>query len=266
MRKAMGLALAAAAALAGCKALGFHESQDRDFSANVTAAGTTLEAAGQRVQVVSFRQDFKADPPQVVVTLKNEGPPIDLFSADVEFGYPVPPDSFAPYDPDFSSIDIADFGAGKTVEDLPIPAPATRTGKPLFARVVIPEGTQVRMTAPRESSSRGLRHGSILLAGKVEVVDMAANLTPPDGQKPTLSFTIEHVDSRNPDTPIEGMRYIVQFFGQDGKLVDLGRRFYSLKPVGKNLGKLGETATFEVGGLDAVQGLAGSQPVLRLTQ
>ena len=48
MRKAMGLALPAAAALAGCKGLGFHESQDHDFSANVTAAGTTLEAAGVR--------------------------------------------------------------------------------------------------------------------------------------------------------------------------------------------------------------------------
>lgn len=265
MRKAMGLALALAAALAGCKLLGFHESQERDFSGKVTQAGTTLETAGQRVQVVSFRQDLKADPPQVVVTLKNEGSPIDLFSADVEFGYPVPADSFAPYDPDFSSVDIADFDAGET-EEVTVPAPAIRTGKPLFARVVIPEGTQVRMTAPRESSSRGLRHGSILLAGRVEVVDMSANLTPPDGQKPTLSFTIEHVDSRNPDGSIEGMRYIVQFFGQDGRLVDLGRRFYTLKPVGKNLSRIGETATFEVGGLDAVQGLAGSQPVLRLTQ
>jgi hypothetical protein len=262
----LALALALAAAPAGCRMLGFHESQERDFSDKVTKPGTALEAGGQKVRVVAFRQEFKAAPPQAVVTLANEGAPIDLFSADVEFGYPAPADSFAPYEPEFISLDIPDFAAGDTKE-VAVPAPPGRKGAPLFARVVIPEGGEVRMTAPRESSDRrGLAHGSLLLAGRVEVVGMAGNLTPAEGQKPTLSFTLEHVDSQNPEQPIAGMRYIVQFYRHDGSLLDLGRRFYTLKPVGQDLAKYGESVTFEVGGLDAVPGLAGSRPVLRLTQ
>jgi hypothetical protein len=265
MRKGVGLALAFAAALAGCKSLGFSETAEKDFSDKVTKPGTTLSSAGQSVKVVKFEQDFKANPPQVNITFRNEGSPIDIFSADVEFGYPAPAESFAPYLPEFVTVDIPDF-QGNSEKAVPVPAPAGRKEVPLFARVVVNEGPQVRMTAGRESSSRGLRSGSVLLAGKVEVVKMEANLTPKEGEKPSLAFTLEHVDAFNPKAPIEGMRYIVLFFGRDGQLIDLGRRFYRPRPVGKNLASFGEQVRFEVSGLEEAGSLAGAQPVLRLTK
>jgi len=265
MRSGLGLALAVAAALAGCKTVGWGESQERDFSDKVTKPGTAVGMGNEKVTVVKFEQDFKSDPPRAIVTLKNEGGPLELFSADVEFGYAVPADSFAPYDPDFSPLDIADFKAGDT-QVVAVNAPAGRTVRPLFAKVVVTEGGQVRMTAGRESSSRGLRRGTTLLRGSVEVVSVSGNLAPKEGEKPSLLYVLEHVDAAKPKEEIKGMRYMVQFFGQDGNLLDLGRRFYALKPVGKNLSAMGDQCTLEVSGLDAVPGLAGSKPVLRLTQ
>ena len=265
MRNGLGLALALAASVAGCRAFGWQESSDRDYSDKVTPPGTTIGMSGEKVTVVKFENDFKSDPPRVLVTLKNEGDPLELFSADVEFGYAVAPDSFAPYDPDFSPLDVADFKAGET-QTVAVNAPPGRTVKPAFARVVVTEGGHVRMTAGRESSSRGLRRGSTLLRGKVEVVKVEGDLSPPAGTKPKLSFTLEHVDGENPNEEIKGMRYMVQFYDKDGKLLDLGRRFYGLKPVGKTLPAKESQCVLEVSGLEAVPGLAGSKPVLRLTQ
>ena len=265
MRNGLGLAVALAVALAGCKALGLRENEDRDFSGKVTKPGTELGMGNERVTVVKFENDFKSDTPCVRVTLRNDGDPLELFSADVEFGYPVPPDSFAPYEPDFAALDVTDFKTGEEKE-VTVNAPAGRTGKPLFARVVVTEGGQVRMTAGRESSQTGLRRGTTLLQGKVEVVRVDGDLSPPAGTKPTLSFTLEHVDASAPNEEIKGMRYTVQFYGQDGKLLDLGRRFYALKPVGKSLPALESQCVLEIAGLEAVPGLAGAKPVLRLTQ
>ena len=265
MRNGLGLAMALAVALAGCKALGLRESEERDFSDKVTAPGTALGVGNEKVTVVSFEKEFAKDPPRVLVTLRNDGDPLELFSADVEFCYPVPPDSFAPYDPDFAPLDVSNFQSG-TEQTIEVKAPVGRTGKPLFARVLVTEGGQVRMTAGREASTTGLRRGTTLLQGKVEVVKVEGDLSPPEGTKPTLSFTLEHVDALEPNEEIKDMRYTVQFYGQDGKLLDLGRRFYSLKAVGKTLPSEGAQCVLEITGLEAVPGLAGSKPVLRLTQ
>ena len=103
-------------------------------------------------------------------------------------------------------------------------------------------------------------------ATTVNDVKVEGDLSPPEGTKPTLSFTLEHVDALEPNEEIKDMRYTVQFYGQDGKLLDLGRRFYSLKAVGKTLPSEGAQCVLEITGLEAVPGLAGSKPVLRLTQ
>lgn len=262
MRTATILAVALVLAGPGCRALGLGDEGARDFTASSTRSGEVLKLDGnQRVVVEKFDQDFSGAVPRVKVSLKNEGDPIDFFSADVEFGYPAPAGSFAPYIPEFVAIDVPDFVKGKVFAAEVSPPPAVK-GRPLFARIVTITGKDVRMTTARENSIRGLRQGTLLLTGRVEVVKIEDNL---EGQKPSLSYTIENVDSRNPDKEIGNLKYMVQFF-KDGKQIQLGRRTGGLQAVEKPLGKAGSRITIEVAGIESVEGLAGAKPVLRLTQ
>ena len=264
MRAGIGCVLALAAAVAGCKALGFQEETTKDLSSMNTKAGTVLDLdLPHKVQVVKFEMDFKSNPAKATVTLKNDGPFEDLFSFDVEFGFPAPAESFAPYNPDFVGLDIAEFKAGEE-RKVVIQASPGHKDAALFARVVTSKGSDVTMTAPRESSRWGLRVGTKLLGNRVEVVKLDANLTPKEGEKPHLSFTLESQDDK---AEIGTIKYMVQFYSQkDEKLMDLGRRFYSLKPVGSPLGKKGSQVTVDVAGLESITGLAGAKPVLRVTQ
>ncbi len=260
--KRAGIAIAAAAALAlgGCRALGFTDESTKDWSADTTKAGTYIKLdAPQKVKVVDFKTDFASNPPKAVVTLKNEGEPYGFFSVDVEFGFPAPPGSFAPYNPDFQSIDIEDFKKDETRTVTVTGAPG-QSGAPHFARISPIGGSEVRMTTDRENSIRGQRRGTMLLGNRIEVVDMKAAL---DLEKPVLTYTLENVDEKGGE--IGSLKYMVQFY-KDGKLMDLPRKFSSFRNVGKPLGKKGETVVVEVAGLEDVSGIAAAFPVLRVKQ
>ncbi|MCK6480010.1 MAG: hypothetical protein HUU06_00705 [Planctomycetaceae bacterium] len=262
MRKAAAtvafLALAGLSA-AGCKALGLNDVATKDYSGENTKDGAVLDLpAPQRVVVQSVVRDFKSVPAKVKVTLKNEGDLYDIFSADVEIAYPAPPESFAPYIPEFVALDIPSFGKGET-KTVEVSAPASATGTPYYAKILASGGKEgIRMTTARENSQRGTRQGTLLLAGKVEVVKMESTLAT---EKPTLAFTIENVSGEE----IGNLRYMVQFY-KDRKPVELGRRLSGIRPVGQPLGKKGSQVRIEIAGLDGVAGLSGAMPVLRLLQ
>jgi hypothetical protein len=265
MRAGIGLVLAVAAATAGCRSLGLYEETARDLSDKNTKAGENLKLdLPHKVKVVKFVADFKSADPKVSIELLNEGPPEDFISFDLEIGYAAPPGSIAPYVPDFQPLDVADWGAGKPWSKV-YSLPKGQKTMPLFARILTSSGSDVRMTADRETSSMGLREGTRLLSGKIEVVKVHYDLTPPAGQKPTLAFTLENVDDKGAE--IGNFRYMVQFYDRDGKYIDLGRRFASFKPVANPLGKKGDRVTVDVAGLDNVTvSLAGAKPVLRVIQ
>ena len=103
----------------------------------VQADGLPLEAP-EKVVVEEFTTAFDGPAPKVVLALKNEGEFYDFFSVDVEFAYPSPPDSFAPYDPEFVAVDIPEFKPGDVFKKEVLP-PAGATGTPLFARLVATE-------------------------------------------------------------------------------------------------------------------------------
>jgi len=263
MRAGIGFILAAAAAAAGCKSLGLYEESSRsDLSGLTTKAGGYLDLGDpHKVKLVKFETDFKAAPGRVNLEIQNDGPPEDFLSFEVEFGFPAPPGAIAPYDPVFEAVDFAELKAGDKVSKSLGPVTASKV-PPLFARVVTTKGADVRLSTDREPSSAGLREGSRLLGGRVEVVKIEGNLIPPEGQKPTLTYTIESMS----DTEIGNVRYMVQFY-KDGKLIDLGRRFSTFRPAGKPLGKRGDRLTLEVAGLENATGsLAGVKPVLRVIQ
>jgi hypothetical protein len=265
MRAGIGLILAVAAAAAGCKSRGFYEESAKDLSDKNMKAGTTLDLGqGLKVKVAKFDVDFKSAKPKVVMALVNEGPPQDFLSFDLEVGYAAPPGSIAPYVPDFIPLDFTDWKAGET-KDRTYPLPEGQKAMPLFARILTTTGADVRMTADRETSDMGLREGTRLLSGKVEVVKLDADLTPSGDKKPRLAFTLENVDEKGAE--VGNFRYMVQFYDRDGKYIDLGRRFASFKPAGKPLGKKGDRVTVEVAGMDNITvSLAGAKPVLRVIQ
>jgi hypothetical protein len=262
MRAGIGFALAAAAAAAGCNSLGLYEETAKDLSDWNTKAGEELKLdAPHKIRVVKFETDFKTAPGKVKVTLENLGQPEDFLSFDLEFGYPAPSGSIAPYVPDFESMDYPDWKAGEKQEKVYSGNPPVgQKGVPLFARIVTTSGSEVREAASREPSSLGLRPGTTLLGGAVEVVKMDADLTPSAGQKPTLSYTLESMS----DTEVGNIRYLVQFY-KDGKLLDMGRRFSTFHAVEKPLGKKGDRVQVDVTGLENATGsLAGVKPVLRV--
>lgn len=249
----------------GCRSLGFYNDAEKDWSANNTREGTHLDLdPPESVMVQKFAPDLKGAAPSVKVSLKNEGDLYDIFSVDVEFGYPAPEGSFAPYNPEFVSVDIANFNKGD-VKDVTVLPPQGVTGMPLFARIVTTRGSEVRMTTGQERNEAGaiLRQGTRLLQGRVEVVAVGGDLVP---EKPTISFTLENVDSKEPGKPIGDLQYNVTFY-KNGAKVNLGRRLSGLKPVGKPLGEKGQQVTIEVAytTLEAIS-LAGARPVLRVTQ
>ncbi len=265
MRAGTVVAAALVLAAAGCggmgKKLGFTDEADKDWSANNSKAGGMLDLdAPQAVRLVKFDPALAPPAPRVKVALKNEGDFYDIFSVDVEFGYPAPAESFAEYNPEIVSIDLPEFKKGDTVEKDVAP-PQGVTGVPFFARIVTTKGKEVRMTTGREDFGGGRRQGSLLLGGRVEVVAVGGSL---DAEKPTLSFTLENVDSSG--KAVGDLRYTVQF-NKDGKFLDLGRRLSALRPVGEPLGEKGKSVVLEVKGLETTPvSLAGSKPVLRLTQ
>jgi hypothetical protein len=256
MRKAIGLA-AAVLALGGCRFLGFHETSDRDWGSMSTKAGEGLSLGkGESVTVVGFVQKFDGPSPGVEITLRNDGQIYDLFSAEVEFGYPVPAGEFAPYAPEFVPFDLPAFDVGPTkAQRKTVAAPATRTGRPLFARILT---KNIRMTTAREHSDRELRRGTILLDNSLEVVRIDGNLTPREGERPTLFFTLENISAEE----VPPFRYTCRLYRQDNTLLDLGRRFYAPKTAPKALTKNGETVTIEITGLEGAGSLAGVMPVL----
>jgi hypothetical protein len=262
MRAGIGLVIVLATAAAGCQSLGFQEQSTRDFSTWTEKPGKYLDLGDpHKVKLVKFDTDFKAVPPKVTLQIQNDGPAEDFLSFEVEFGFPAPLGAIAPYDPDFVAVDFAELLSGKASDVRTVYA--TKAGVPQFARIVTTKGADVRVSASRETSDKGLREGTQLLGGRVTVVKVEGNLIPPEGQKPTLTYTIESMDEK---TEVGNLRYLVQFY-KDGKLVDMGRRFSTFRAVGKPLGKKGDRLTIEVAGLENVTGsLAGAKPVLRVIQ
>jgi len=257
---AFGMVAAAALALGGCKALGLTDESVKDWTTYSTRPGTYVELdAPQKVKVVEFRTDTKSTPPSVVVTLKNEAEPYAFFSVDVEFGFPAPAGSFAPYNPDFQSIDFEDFKKDET-RTVTVTGATNQMGAPYFVRLSPISGSDVRVTTARENSIRGLRPGTKLLNNRIEVVNVAGDLTSP---KPMLSFTLENVDEKGEE--VGSLKYMVQFY-KDGKLMDLPRKFSFFRPAGKPLGKRGEKVVLEIAGLEEVSGIAAAKPVLRVKQ
>jgi hypothetical protein len=256
-------ALAVVVAAAGCRSLGWVDEGSEDWGKYQTPAGTMLK--GTQVRVVSIKPNLAADPAAAEITLKNEGDGIALFSLDVEFGFPKPAESFAPYTPHFESEDIENFEKGAT-QVIKVAVAKAPPGRPHFVRIPQPSGNEVRVTTDREVSRLGQRQGSTFLRGKVEVVDVEDALS---GDKPRLAFTLENIDTDPASTgkPVGDIRYAVQFY-KDGKPVELPRKFSAWRAVGKPLGARGEKVTFEVAGLDdeSLPRLTGTQYVLRLKQ
>lgn len=252
--------LVAAAVVAGCgsmgKRLGFTDEADKDWSAMNSRAGGNLDLdAPQVVALQKFEPALAGPAPSVKVVLKNEGDTYDIFSVDVEFGFKAPADSFAEYNPEFVSIDFPEFKKGEVRETV-VKAPAGLADA-YFVRMSTSRGKEVRMTTGREESAKGVRHGSVLLQGKVEVVEVGGDLA---GEKPSLTFTLESLDAK----AVGDLRYTVQF-NKDGKFLDLGRRLSGLRPVGEPLGEKGRQVVVKVTGLEnAGVSLAGAKPVLRL--
>lgn len=259
MRITHGLVIAAALVASGCQSLGLVDESTEDLTRYQTLAGTTL-AGSDGVKVEKVENQLTASPAAVKLTLKNTGKdPIRLFSFDVEFGYPAPAGSFAPYIPNFEGQDFENFGAGESREVLVVSSQST--GTPLFTRVVPSTGADARPTTAREVDRFGTRHGSTLMGGRVEVVQMDAAL---EAATPRLSYTIENVDASATAKELGNLRYMVVFY-KNGKEVDLPFKFGQFRPVGKSLGKQGDRVTFEVAGLAEVQDkLGGAKPVLRL--
>jgi hypothetical protein len=155
MRAGIGFALAVAAAAAGCNSLGLTEETAKDLSDRNTNAGEELKLdAPHKIRVVRFETDFKSSPGKVKVVLENMGPPEDFISFDLEFGYPAPAGSIAPYVPDFEAMDYAEWGAGKQVEKVYSGNPPVgQKSPPLFARVVTTSAW--RPPASRATSASG---------------------------------------------------------------------------------------------------------------
>lgn len=263
-RTGMGLVLALAAIAAGgagCRALGLYEETAKDMSDKNTKAGTYVVNEGsQKIKVVKFAPDFKAAPGSVTIDFVNEGAPQEFVAFDVEFGYPAPADAIAPYVPEFVEVSFEDWKTGATVTKK-VEGGVSAKAAPLFARVLSATGADVRMTAARETPDTGLRRGTTFLGNKIEVVKMDANLSPPAGGKPSISFTLE---SQSESAEVGAFRYMVQFY-KDGKPIDMGRRFSIFRPAAKPLGKAGDTVVLDVA-LDGAPSLAGAKPVLRIIQ
>lgn len=269
MRIGIAGMLAVALAATGCKALGFTEEQ-KDLSSYTTKSGEVVTPdkakPDQKIVVKKFHLDLNSNPPKVDISLKNEGPAQDLFLAEIEFGYPVPAGSVAPYAPDFRSFVFENFvkDEERSPEGGAVEASTLRTEKPLFARLIVITGANVRATTDCQASTLGLMRGTLFLGDRVEVVGMEGDLTV---EEPSMKFTLQNVDEKEPNKEIGNLRYTCQFFDQQGKLIPLGKRFYALKSTAKPLGKKGDMVTIEVspGKLDPGVSLVGAKPVLFVT-
>jgi hypothetical protein len=257
---ALVLALAAVAGT-GCEALGLREETARDMSDKNTKAGSYVVNEGNtKVKVTKFTPDFKAAPGSATIEFVNEGAPQEFIAFDVEFGYPAPADAIAPYVPEFVEVSFENFKTGDVVTKT-VPGGIGAKAAPLFARVLPVSGADVRMTTDRETPDTGLRRGTTFLGNKIEVVKVEASLTPPEGAKPTIAFTLE---SQAESGEVGAFRYMVQFY-KDGKPMDLGRRYSIFRPASKPLGKKGDTVVVDVT-VDTAASLAGVKPVLRVIQ
>ena len=261
------MAAAAALTVSGCKAIGWVEESNEDWTTHASVKDEVLNLPDpEKVVVEKIVPDLLGNPPSVELTLRNDGVPYPMFTFDVEFGFPAPAGSFAPYIPHFESQDLEEFKTGESrtlkVEAVTAPPPGT----PYFVKVAASTGADVRMTAQREVDAKGPRTGTTFLRGRIEVVEVDAQLT---ASKPKLSITLENVDAKNPAEPIGDLRYLVQFF-KARKPVDLGdisSKFSKFRSVGKPLGAKGERIVVEVGGLEeVVDRLGGASYVLRLKQ
>jgi hypothetical protein len=258
MRAGIGLVLALAASAAGCRALGLYEDNARDMSDKTTKAGEELKLdAPHKIRVAKFQTNFKTAPGSVEIELVNEGVLEDFIAFDVEFGYPAPADSIAPYVPEFVEVSFLDWKKNDKQPKVVEGAPGAKAA-PLFARILTTSGSDVRSTAARETPDTGLRRGTQFLGGKVEVVKIEGDMVPRDG-KVNLAYTLESTS----DNDVGNLRYMVQFY-KDGKALDLGRRVGSFRPASKPLGKRGDQVVVEVS-MEST-GLSGAKPVLRVIQ
>ncbi len=268
MRSTNWAVIALATAAAGCQLDGMGDGGDSDLRKHQTAVNWGFDVPVEggktaRVVVEKIQNHFDATPPTVSLTLKNTGSPIEILTFEVEFGFPAPEESFAPYIPQFETEVVPDvFKTGES-KSFQIRAGGGAEGKPIFTRVVPMSGSAVRQTTGREEDEYGRRRGSTMLSNRIEVVAVDADFT---GPAPRLSFTLENIDAGG-DQPMGDLSYTVQFFKGD-KSIDTGsRRFRGFKGIGKPLGKRGERVTFDVEGLadlkpEVLAQLGGAKPVL----
>lgn len=227
-----------------------------------TAAGGSLHAAdGTSALVLALRMESGETGPGARCVLRNEGPATDLFSAEVAFLFPARPGSAAPFEPAFSPLEVAGWKAGEE-RTVPVDAPGGHPAAPLDVVLLAPTGADLPPAAAREPSDRGVRRGTLLLGGRVEVVKVEGDLL---GEKPWIEFTLESTDPAGVLAPLGDLRWGLRF-RRGGALIDAGPAGAAAKSGGTALGKRGERAVLRVDGLEPAGGLAGAQPILTLSR
>ncbi len=226
------------------------------------AAGGSLSAGdGTSLTVLALRMESGDRGPRARCVLRNEGPPTDLFSGEAAFLFPSKTGSAAPFAPAFSPLEVAGWKAGEE-RTVSIDAPEGYPAAPLDVVLLAPAGADGPAAAAREPSSRGLRRGTLLLGGRVEVVRVEGDLI---GEKPWIAFTLESGDPAGAIAPLGELRWELRF-RRGGALLDPGPAGGAAKSGRTTLGKLGERSVLRVEGLEPAGGLAGAQPVLTLSR
>jgi hypothetical protein len=233
----------------------------RDWDSMCTKAGTVLFPSSP-VVVDAFDVQLDAPDPGVLLSLRNEGTPWDVLPIEVEFAYSPSDGEITPYSREVEVLTIEGFAAGTTLTRR-IALPRSGRERPLFARIVAFAPDDISATAAREVIGDRIRPGTRLLGGRVEVVGIGGDLS---ATTPTLSFVLENVGTESSESAVGRVRYLVQFY-KAGKLVDMGRRFSTLRPIGGSLDERGARVKFDVTGLEKRHlSVAGSRPVLRLVR
>ncbi len=218
-----------------------------------TAAGGSLQGpGGAPVVVLAVRLEPAEKRARFV--LRNDGPALPAFSAEAAFLLPTGAGSAAPFLPAFVPVEIADWKAGEqrvVLVDLPAGGAV-----PLDAMLLAPAPGDLPLAAAREPSSLGVRRGTLLLGGRIEVVKVEGDLL---GDKPWVAITLENALPAGSDAPAGDLHWELRLRrpGADDGPVKSGT---------VALGKAGERAVLRVEGLEPAGSLAGAQPILTLSK
>jgi hypothetical protein len=216
--------------------------------------------APARVAVRSFERSFAPRASRVRCVLANEGPPIEHLWIEVRFGFPGREGEPLPIRGRTAGAEVTDWKTGEE-RTLEVSSPLEEEAA-VLALLRAFTGADAPATAPRESSDRGIRRGTLLLDRRVEVAEMKGDLC---GAAPSLSFTLENVDGGRPGEPVGTLRYVLELW-KGGRRIDLGPAASAPRPLPEPLGPAGARLVLEVPCPGGAAGVAGAKPVLRLTR